>query len=686
MVNQEKVDDFDRFYNYAYTAWSEFFPEAEKDLRFYLGDQWDASEKRDLFQEGRNAFVFNLIRRSINMVTGYQRKNRLSSVVVPVEDSDQETADQFSKLLLQVMQMNNGYQYISDAFGGALKTGFNMLSLWVDYREDPLNGDIKIMREPYSSFIVDPYFTQLDLSDCSYILKRKYLSLDQTISLLPKHKKELIELYEQGWSRDDKFNWLPYQRESTEQEMMAYNEMYEQKWKTVPLLVDEETGEFTEWEGPKDRLQMFLDLYPQINIVEKSKRYIEKTIIVNDRYIKSEINPYGLDEYPFVPFIGVFEPESNEWSLKMQSLVRCMRDPQREANRRRSQMSDILNSQVNSGWIAKEDSVINPRSLFQTSQGKVIWKKEDAGPDALERIQPAQIPPSMFQLQQTFDQDIVQIGGINDAAFGQLESGNESGVMMMLRQGAAIINLQDLFDNLRYSQKLLSKKCIKLIQKWTPAKVKRIINQDPSQQFYNQEFSKYDVVVQEGVLTDTQKQMYFRQLVDLSQLGVPISGEMLLQAAPIQGKTELLEQVEMQQQQQQQAAEQQQMAQNQLIESQSQMAQAKAISDIALSKERMTRASANLGLENERASQAVENRADATLNRARALKELETMDITRLSQYLQIIKMMEEMSQRQEQELKIEDDIETGSLLPQQQQQPIQTQETVEVEDEETRL
>jgi len=98
--DQTIISDFDEYYEEAYSAWNEFYPEAERDLRFYLGDQWDQQEKRQLFQEGRNAFVFNRVRRNVNLVTGYQRKHRLSSVVAPIENSDQETADQLSQLLL----------------------------------------------------------------------------------------------------------------------------------------------------------------------------------------------------------------------------------------------------------------------------------------------------------------------------------------------------------------------------------------------------------------------------------------------------------------------------------------------------------------------------------------------------------------------------------------------------------
>lgn len=655
MTKENILRDFDNSYEEAYYAWNEFYPLAERDLEFYLGNQWSEQEKRQLFEEGRSTFVFNRIRRNINMITGYQRKHRLSSVVAPVEGSDQETADQLSKLLLYALNYGEAYQQISNCFGGALKTGWNLLSIWVDYRDDMVSGDIKFAREPFNGFILDPYFTQMDLSDCNYLLRRKYLSVDHVCSLVPKYEKDIREIHKFGWERDDKFTWLPYQRQPNGEDLMAYNEAWRPNWKKVPVLVDMETGEMTDFEVDDEIIGQFLREYPQLKVVEQPRQYITKQIIINDQPIETEVNPNGLPQYPFVPFFAVFEPESDEWSLKVQSAIRCMIDPQREANRRRSQMTDLLDSQINSGYMATEDSVVNPRSLYQSSQGKVIWKKKNAPPGAIEKIPPAQIPPSMFQLQELFDRDMVEILGVNDAAFGQTEQAGDSGVMMMLRQGAAIINLQDLFDNLRFAQKLASKIVVRLIQQWSPTKVKRILNEEPTEQFYSKDFAKYDVTVQEGILTDTQKQMYFRQLVDLQQLGAPVTGEMLAKAAPIQGKTEYIKELSEMEKQQAQAQQQQMQVQQQLMDSQRQSQQAKAISDIALSKERFTRAVANMGLEDERSSAAVENRADFALKRAKAIKELQSLDDDRLFKYLNLIQMMEQSSKLQEEQIKQDD-------------------------------
>lgn len=685
MSDLDIVNEYDERYEEAYAAWNPYYPLAERDLRFYLGDQWDEKEKQLLFNEGRNQFVFNRIRRNVNLLTGYQRKNRLSSVVVPVENSDQLTADQLSQTLLYVLQASDGYQTISDCFGGAVKTGFNLCTLWVDYRDDPVNGDIKFGREPFSGFITDPYFTRMDFSDCGYVIRRKYLNLEHVISLYPNREKDIRELYKIGWSRDDKFTWLPYQRQPGGQVMMAVDEYTKQMWKNVDMIVDMETGESMEWEGPKDRLKEFLALYPNLEVVKRPKRYIEQHCIVNNQLMETVINPFGLDEYPFVPFVGQFEPESDLWELKMQSLIRCQVDPQREMNRRISQMTDLVDSQINSGWIAEEDSVINPRSLFQSSQGKVVWKKKNAAPGALEKIPPAQIPPSMFQLQELFATNMMEILGVNDAAFGVSENPQESGVLMQMRQSSAIVNVQDVFDNLRFSQKMISKKVLKLIQKWSPDKIARIINEQPAPGIFDLDVTKYDVAVQEGVLTDTQRQINFRQMLDLYQItggpqGSPITPKMLYEAAPLQGKSQTNQQIAENEQQQAQAAQQQQQIQMEQLQTQSQAYQAKAISDVALSKERFTRAVANMGLQEERNSEAVQNRAQAALDRAKTMKELESMDDDRLFKFLQMVQMMEAMNEAEEMKNKAEDVAITensekmNAAFPQVQQQGMESQ------------
>jgi len=98
------------------------------DTRFAENDQtlWN-DIYGNLPANRRRQSTFNRIRRVVNMIDGHQRRNRKSTIVVPVENGDQVTADQFSKILLWVHNQESVLETISDSFHGALVTGMNLL-------------------------------------------------------------------------------------------------------------------------------------------------------------------------------------------------------------------------------------------------------------------------------------------------------------------------------------------------------------------------------------------------------------------------------------------------------------------------------------------------------------------------------------------------------------------------------
>ena len=119
--------------DYSYSKYitinQSFWSEADIDQRFKVGDQtlWnDIYGNLPAFR--RRQFNFNRIRRIINMITGHQRQHRKSTIVEAVEGSDQQTADQFSKLMFHVNSRGNVLHTISEAFEGAITTGMNLLS------------------------------------------------------------------------------------------------------------------------------------------------------------------------------------------------------------------------------------------------------------------------------------------------------------------------------------------------------------------------------------------------------------------------------------------------------------------------------------------------------------------------------------------------------------------------------
>lgn len=633
--HQDLVKDFGESYERAYQLWNTFYAEAYKDLSFYLGNQWSLEELSYLNNQRRSSFTYNKIRRLINLVQGYQRKNRLSTTISPVEDAAENTANILTDVVQHVMASSDGYEAISDAFKGALTTGMSFLSPYVDYRSDPVSGDIRFHRDDWNAVILDPFFTKRDLSDCSFVARRKFLSRTEIISLLPEKEEVIMRL---PWgSRDDKFTYMPYARQWGMQKLLNYTEYWRTKWVTKEVLVDMQTGETKEWDGDRARLKLFRDTFPQIEVVKKPVKTVELGIIVEGELLYYGEDPSGLNEFPFVPFMAIFEPSYDLFTWKVQSLVRIVRDPQVELNKRRSKMVDMIDSQLNSGWIAKTNSVSNPASLYKSGQGQVVFLKPEAQMGDVQRLQAPDIPQGMFQLEAEFEKDIMEIAGVNSELFGMSDNDKieTAGVLSKMRQSAGLVNLQDLFDGLRESQKLLGRKVLQLIQKnYSPEKIQLITKKDPPPEFYSKIFSKYDVVVEEGVQTDTQRQSQFAQMAALRAMGVQFSDEEIVEASNLHDKTKYKERLAAQSQ----AAAQQQQIQEQLLAAQ---VQSKTQADNALAAERINKVQLDAALSAERLNRAEEDKSASMLNLIKAVRELEGMDLDQLVKKVELLKSLE---------------------------------------------
>ena len=654
------------FYSESITINQSFWGEADIDTKFEAGDQtlWN-----DIYASlpisKHKKFNFNRIRRVVNMISGHQRRNRKSIIAIPIENADEETADQFTKVLMWATRQECVLETISEAFQGGLVTGMNLLQVWIDYRSDPVSGNIRVDNCSYNSFLMDPFFRKADLSDCNGIWKRSFLTRRECVSLLPDKAEEISDLPGggQGSAKDGKFQFMPESFNYGSNNLLAYDEFYYRDFRTQKMLVDSETGETLEWTAPdEESLEAFLRQYPKITLINQEIPTVKLAIVVEGKVFYNGPNPTG-DKYPFIPVLGYYNPQMSDFTSRIQGVVRGLRDAQYLYNRRRIIELDILESQINSGWVYKENALVNPKDVFLSGQGRGLALKEDAQMTDVQQIVAPQIPPSMIQLSELLAREVMEISGVNEELLGSATD-DKAGILSMLRQGSGLTTLQVLFDNLDRSQKLLGKLMIDIIQSnFTPGKIKRIIEDEPSPQFYNKAFGKYDCSVEEGLNTITQKQMQFAQMLELREAGVQISDQDLLEAATLQNKKKIIEnavkqqeQMSQQQQKEAQAALEQQAAQINLANS-------RAKADTGLGLERISRIEENKALAVERKAEAAKDREMAVLNFARALKEIEDVDISQLEKLLNISQLVK--AREKGEEVDAEDSTEEKEPPPQ---------------------
>lgn len=669
-TNNEKVFQFNQFFYDAYRTWGVYFAHAYRDLRAYAGDNWSNREKTKLEQQNRMILELNKIRRVVNLYSGYERENRTATVCAPVEGSDVDTADQMSNVLYYVYDKANADYIISEAFEHSLKTGLAIIGLYMDYSRDKVNGDIKMYWKPFNALMLDPYFTKRDLSDCDQCSTRDLLSKEQIKALLPWVDPATIDMLPTG-IRDNKYQYLGIYRQYNSTYIAKNLCTYDQYWKRVTkeqkYLVDIITGVSEEWSGDreeeKELMKRIAELpYQRLRLIKSHKRTVELNIIVSGQLMYSGPDPTGLDTFPFVPVLLYHEPLIDTFELKIQGIVRSVRDAQRQYNRRHSQIIDIMESIINTGWITKNGAVLDPNMLMQAGQGRQVVVNEgyDVNADVRE-ISPPNIPPGYLQYQDIIDKNIMEIPGASDELLGLSSVGDSqvSGKLAEVRASNGLKGNRGIFDNLEQSKKYLGKLVIEAIQKnYSPGKIERILGEPPTEQFLSGQFEEYDCAIKQAVKTPTQREAYYYQLLQLLQLGAPIPWDAVLENAPLQGSTKLHKMLAQQQEQQQQAA--------QIEQEQMQMQRALDMAAVnqsnALAEERRARVLADIGLAKERESEVVQNHAKAFLDNAKTIAEIEDIPRRRMTEVLKIAADLR-AKEKQEAEAELQKDMKRAKAL-----------------------
>lgn len=640
---KKRIDDF---YAQASIIHNAYWGEAFIDTQYECGDQVLSSNSYGVLPSwGRKEFSFNHIRPTVNVIDGYQRRNRKSTVVVPIENGDAETADQFTKILMWINRNEGVLETISDAFHASLVTGMSFLYVWIDYRTDPVSGNIRVDHLPYNSFIMDPYWTKADLSDCRQILHRKYKTKRDLISFYPDYEEQILSIPENDGSntRDGRFQFTPESQNFGSKGLLAVDEFYYRDYRTQLMLVDSLTGETTPWMGRSEEgLRQFLKQNKMITTMEQIVPTVHLAVKVQDVILFDGPQPSGIDEYPMVPVFCYYNPQMSDMSSRIQGVVRNMRDAQFLYNRRKRIELEIFESQPNSGFIYKEDSLVDPLDVYkQQGQGKGIALKKDAQMSDVQQIQAPHVDASMFQASQILSDEMTIISGVTKELAG-MSGDAKSGLQEMWRTSAGKTGLEILFDHLDRAQILLGNRLVSMIQaNFTPGKVQKILEgEKPAPLFYSKAFGTYGCAVEEGFNTTTQKQLEFAQLLQLKEAGIAIPDKDILEVATLQGKKKIIEDMERNQQQiiqQQQQAHQMQMAE---LQAKIKASDALAVANQGLGVERLSRVEENEALAIERRAAAEKDHDMALLNLIKALKEIDGVDIEQIEKLMSLSALM----------------------------------------------
>lgn len=619
----------DHYYQMAYPANAAYWQQGAIDKRFKVGDQTLYSMMygdNNYYQSRR--FFFNLIRRHENMICGFQRKNRKSTITLPNHDGD-VVSDDYNAVLKWSEERDGFQEYLSQAFEGACDTGMSLLHLYPDYTLDPISGDLFTDQVSYNNFLIDPYFRKQDLTDCGFIWRRRWVNKQAAKGLLPGHAKEIEKMRPSGM-KDGRFPLQAELLNMATNQLFSYDEFYYRDSREGTIVLDPKSGEAVEWEEDEededDMMERTLREQPWLVIKKVQIPTVKMGICLGGRVLYHGANLLNIDQYPFVPTLCYHEPDIQSYAWRVQGIVRNLRDAQYLYNMRKVIEMDILQSQINSGWIYPIDAVVDPKAFRQSGQGYVIPLKAGHLPNEIQRIEAAAIPQSLMELSHSLSEDITKISGVNEELLGAATD-DKSGILSMLRQGAGLTTLQTIFDKLDYSQRLYGKIRLNAIRKnFSKGKIRSILGHDADPRFFTSHALKYSVMVEEGNYSATQRQMELHQLLHFKELGMPIADKSILQAAFLTNKKQVIADMEEQSQQQAQQQQAESQQQEKMDNSKMMTAYAKAKSDLAREQDLLASAAEKRAKIDDIESSAEHKRTQADLDLVKMMIELEDMD------------------------------------------------------------
>lgn len=635
---KELTQRFNDCYNNNLSPWQQYYFQASIDRKVYAGDQHYMNRYASTNYETLK-FVLNKTQKLWNAVGGHQRKHRKASRIVPIHNSSNRTASQKTKIIQGAFDLDDTYNKISDCFDEAGITGLSLMHLWMDYRKDPICGDLRSEMITSDMLMMDAFWKEKDLSDCQFIATRKYLKMGNVISLLPDMKDEILSLNTTNFN-DTKFTFMPQQYNVRRKGVMAYDEFWYQDERMATFIVDPETYESYQYEGPDEKLEELRYQFPDTIVTKQSIPTVKLGIMVNGVCLYDGPNPLSIDIYPYVPLVAYHDTAINNYSYRYQGLIRTARDYQYLYNYRKQLETDLLAASF-SGVDVEVDALVENRDAFKVGPGKVRFFKKGRL-NAIRDVPGANMNPVNMQFSEQIGQEMEASSGVTPELLGASDE-TDVGITTMLKMSASLTTLQKLSDNLDVFQRNVTRLADQITERnYTYGKIQRMIGEEPTAEFRDRVFNKYDCAVENAPLTHTSRQMAFLQYYQLWKDGFPVPMDVLIDLLQVQDKDKWLESLEKQNQQQQQM--QQQMAQaqleNQQIVNNSLMAKSK--SDEAVAMEKISKIQLDKASSVEKITQAQHNLDKATLENLRAAKELKGLDIDHAYKLVEMVMMMTE--------------------------------------------
>jgi hypothetical protein len=484
--------------------------EAREDFAFRDGNQWTKEEKQILEEELRPALTFNLTKSHIDLIMGMNEENRIVHRATPIEKTDTFLAEVLNDIASWVQENNNFTAEEDGALESAAICGRGYVA--IDFVPDPDNFGEIIMTEvdvPVHEVHFDPASRRPNLEDASYITWDRWLTREDFKIRYPKLSSKKIDILMEtgtnyGLSSAAKdipqggFD-LPQDDDRDDDYTRPLDFNFFDKRKNMLRVVHMEYWDtYKRWfaYNPDPNVRGFVEI-PKMPTKEQKEAYLaefgkemtyeymmDKRVkwlqFIGEDILYDDVSPLPYKGFSIVPMFAY--RDISKRSMNHFGVVRLMKDPQKEINKRWSQALNMLNQQVQPGVYAETDAFVDQRQAEQSLKeaGSITWV--NAGSLAGGKLKEREVPkmPNAPMQMQEFSKDIMkQITGINPDLLGQDRGRQEAGVVIRLRQQQGTVLLRPLFRAYNEMKKQLFMRQLSIIMSYMPTpQVMKILGQN----------------------------------------------------------------------------------------------------------------------------------------------------------------------------------------------------------------
>ena len=475
---QERKDKILEWRRQARISQAENRYEMAKDQDYFDGLQWSEEDKAIVEGRGQTASVFNLTAITLRWVTGTEKRTRVDFRVMPRKAEGRKAAESKTSLLKYLSDVNKDGFERSRGFADSAIVGLGWLEDGI--RNDPEDEPLFTRYESWRNMWYDPLSIAPDMSDARFLFREKWVDLDVAELMFPDRKEDL-KIAANNVINVNQINremGNPYLYDDpaatsllhgspgdlmgcgTRQRVLLCEGWYRVPEKTKVIHQQDATyhGAIFNPADPIHAWAVSNQLATTFDAIKMTMRLMILCISGQGGIILQDgPSPYWHNRFPFTPIWGYRRGRDNA----PYGIVRGLRDPQDDLNKRRSKALYLLNSKQ---VIADKGAVDDVETAMDEIARPDGWIEKNKGYDLT--IQPqAQLAQGHVQLMDQDARFIQEVGGVTDENLGR-QTNAISGKAIEARQNQGYTATSDQFDNLRLAIQLTGERRLSLIEQF----------------------------------------------------------------------------------------------------------------------------------------------------------------------------------------------------------------------------